>query len=193
MSADFDSNHTADSASTDPTNPDFRFEIVRGETESEIRQRQFAEKYGVTPSDQHACVDQLVGKRCRGDCPRIPAGDHLSLWNKDGNPFVIVSQPSGLSYDDLKETVKFCARYGLRAEISAWPSWHSPGEVLTVLYFRNPQVTLSEVAPVCDHTWPIELLNESLNRHDEGKNLAERALRMLFNGTETLAGQNEDE
>src|SRR5262245_39601587 len=169
------------------------FEIVWSETESEMRQRQFAEKYGITRSDQHPCVDPLVGKCCLGNCPRIPAGDHLSLWNKDDKPFVIVSQPYRLLYDDLKETVKFCARYGLRAEISAWPSWHSPGEILTILYFRNVLVTLGEVAPLCDHTWPIELLNESLNRHDEGKNLAERALRMLFNGTETLSGGNDDE
>src|SRR5215510_1126742 len=180
----------AEPVSTHSTN---RFTIIESESISEMRERQFAETYGITRSDQQACVDQLVGKSCLGNCPRIPAGDHLSLWNKDGKPFVIVSQPYRLLYDDLKETVKFCARYGLRAEISAWPSWHSPGQTLIVLYFRNPLVTLGEVAPLCDHTWPIELLNEFLNRHDEDKNLVERALRMLFNGTKTFSGRNDDE
>jgi hypothetical protein len=131
---------------TDPTNLISRFSIIEAESETEKRERQFAKKYGVTRSDRHACVNRLIGKMCgRGNlkcvdpCPRLPAGDHLSLWNKDGKPFCIVSQPYGLSFSALEETFRFCRRYRLRAEISTWPSWHAPGDVLTVLFFRSEE------------------------------------------------------
>lgn len=120
------------------------FEIIERESEKEIRQRQFAKKYGVKCSELHACVNRLIGKRCGignqkcvDPCLRIPGGDHLSLWTKNSKPHLIVSQPYGLTNSTLIETVRFCDRYGLRAEIDVWPSWHRPGEVLTVLFFRN--------------------------------------------------------
>jgi len=117
-----------------------------------------------------------------GACPSIPAGDHLSMWTKDGTPFCFVSQPYGLGYYDLKDTLKFCARHGLRIEIDAWPSWHAPGEVVTVLFFRNPVLTLDELTLRCDHTRAIDMLDEALNRHAEAGSLMERVLRALWAG-----------
>lgn len=203
---------TDESTSTNSTNPGLRFEIIEGESESETRKRQFAKKYGVKCSDRHACVNRLIGKRCGignlkcvDPCPRIPAGDHLSLWNKDGKPFVIVSQPYGLTWSALVETVQFCERYGLRPDIDTWPSWHSPGKVLTILYFRNgtrainngvelstkpnrknqPPLKLLPQQPstvICDHTELLDMLNDALDRHAEVGNLLEIVSRALFNG-----------
>jgi hypothetical protein len=86
----------------------------------------------------HVCLNRLLGKRCKSgtcDSPRsIPAADHCSEWKKDGKTFIIVSQPYGLSYDSLKETVAFCEENGLEAEVRSGPSWHFPGAVLTIEY-----------------------------------------------------------
>lgn len=86
----------------------------------------------------HVCVNRLRGGRCRpqGDCPNIPAGDHVSEWCRGRETVAIVSQPYGLSRKDLKETMAFAAEYKLDVDIDTWPSWHFPGHVLTVVFTR---------------------------------------------------------
>ena len=49
---------------------------------------------------------------------------------------VIVSQSYGLTHEDLRETLKFCERFGLEVDISSWPSWHFPSAVLTLTFAR---------------------------------------------------------
>lgn len=104
----------------------------------------------------HCCVNRLLGKRCqhgRAYLPlgsgtlvvatqsagtiEIPKGDHLSEWTHNGKTDVILSQPYGLTYKGIKETVAFCERYGLEASIDTWPSFHLPGAVLSVEYSRR--------------------------------------------------------
>jgi hypothetical protein len=86
----------------------------------------------------HVCLYRLLGKRCpRYSCPSpsmIPGADHMSEWLQGGKTVCLISQPYGLSYDAMRDTVTFCERYGLEADIHTWPSWHCPGAVLTLFY-----------------------------------------------------------
>jgi hypothetical protein len=61
-----------------------------------------------------------------------PAGDHDTLWLKDGKPALYLMQPYGLAWDDMKKLVTFCERHGLRAQVDTWPSFHFPGWVLSI-------------------------------------------------------------
>jgi hypothetical protein len=69
MSADFDQNHSADSTLADPTNPDFRFEII--ETENPARERPPACDHTQVLDwlnealDRHAEVESLLETVCR--------------------------------------------------------------------------------------------------------------------------------
>jgi hypothetical protein len=103
---------------------------------------------GYTPSNpnRHVCVHRLVGERCpedrglhgrRCETQYLPAVDHLSGWKQDGKLTRIISQPYGMSYENVKKTVEFCERWGLEADISAWHSWHFPGHTLAVTYERK--------------------------------------------------------
>lgn len=106
----------------------------------EARQNTFAKKYGVKlASNSHVCIHRLLGKRCPKVCGSpgmIPAADHCSEWKKDGETVIVVSQPYGLSYSRLKETVAFCEEHGLEASIDSLLSWHFPGSVVSVEYRR---------------------------------------------------------
>ena len=89
----------------------------------------------------HFCVHRLAGKRCPGmDCRSpgdIPGYDHLSAWRGVSGARVIVSQPYQFSYETMKETVAFCEKHGLRADISANWSWWFPGQTLMVEYEKD--------------------------------------------------------
>lgn len=110
--------------------------VIRAYAEAtcERHQEQYIKKYGLKASNSHACIGRLINKRCSTDgvpC-RLPGGDHVSLWLKDGKPEVYISQPYHLSLDNMRAIVEFCDRYRLTVDISTWPSWHFPGAVLTV-------------------------------------------------------------
>ncbi len=114
---------------------------VFAEATYDARQKIFEKNYGVqSAEDHHVCTYRLLGKACPGencDSPQIiPCADHLSEWKKDGKTFVIVSQPYGLGYQGLKETLAFCEKYGLEASVNARPSWHKPGSVISLEYKR---------------------------------------------------------
>jgi hypothetical protein len=108
----------------------------------ETAREQYVSREGLKPAgDGHVCIHRLKGERCPNeecDSPTcIPEHDHSSEWKKDGKSHVIVSQPYHFSYETMKETIEFCDANGLRADISASPSWHFPGAVVTVEYKRS--------------------------------------------------------
>lgn len=102
----------------------------------------FARVYGITRSKGTWCIQRLLGKRCQmgrmwTSCAcRPPADDHPTLWNHQGKPVFWVSQPYGLAGAHVREIVAFCETHGLDFWIDAWPGWHFPGHVLTVIYSR---------------------------------------------------------
>lgn len=68
-----------------------------------------------------------------GSAHCIPAWlDHLSFWERDGVPAVIVGQPYQLYGDTLKEMMAFAKAYDLKVSVRTAPSWHYPGSVLFV-------------------------------------------------------------
>src|SRR5262245_3569001 len=89
---------------TDPANAGLRFEIIGCESENKVRERQVAEQYGLKRSNGHACIDELRGMSCCGDCPSIPVSCGPSLWQKNGFHLVISSQPEGLTEEGLRQT-----------------------------------------------------------------------------------------
>ena len=114
------------------------------EAMSEYIERGFARQFKVIRSKAgHVCYMRLKNGKCKdtfeNPCPSpygIPAMDHVSEWKQNKKTDMIVSQPYGLSYEALKETVEFCEKMGLEADISANHSWHFPSWTLLVKYTR---------------------------------------------------------
>ena len=117
------------------------------EAVADVRLDSFVKRHGLTRSRGHVCVNRLIGKSCpsidekdpqKWFCPSTACGDHLSLWNKDGKPHAIVSQPYGpLQTEHLSEILKFCERYGLDVEIDCYSSWHFPTQTLTLIFTKR--------------------------------------------------------
>jgi len=88
----------------------------------------------------HVCVNRLKGsrRRCYGvDCPEIPDGDHLSEWKRSGTTVAILSQPYGLGFDGLRETLAFCDEHGLQVTINTYPSFHFPSTVISLIFTQK--------------------------------------------------------
>jgi len=115
------------------------------EASAETIQESFAKIEGATRAGGRMCMRRLLGKKCTVGYPSeirdgashecVPPGsDHVSLWNKDGKASMLVSQPYDLSYRTLKEMLAFCEDHGLEVDISTYPTWHFPGQVLGVIW-----------------------------------------------------------
>lgn len=73
----------------------------------------------------------LQGKRV-GDYKRLWWFDHGTRWTKDGKPFMIVGQPYKLEVNNLEELGQLRTE-GFDVWCGAYPSWHNPGRVLSVI------------------------------------------------------------
>ncbi|HBT47265.1 MAG TPA: hypothetical protein DEA73_05220 [Peptococcaceae bacterium] len=109
----------------------------------EKRREAFAKRLGVKPTTGHVCLNRLVKGHCKGmelmfpKCFWLPAAnDHVSLWLKDGNLHVYVSQPYSLTLKDMRALVQFCDAHALDAVVSAG-SWHFPGSTLLIEITRE--------------------------------------------------------
>jgi hypothetical protein len=109
----------------------------------EKRREAFAKRLRVKPTAGHVCLNRLVKGHCKGTglmfpkCFWLPvANDHVSLWLRDGEPHVYVSQPYGLTLNDMRALVEFCDAHGLDAAVTAG-SWHFPGETLLIEITRR--------------------------------------------------------
>lgn len=67
----------------------------------------------------------------------IPAGDHVTYWNKDGKPYAVVSQPYAFRNDEVITAAAMMEKYGLSVCVQTWPSWHFPGSVITMIWTRK--------------------------------------------------------
>ena len=92
----------------------------------------FAKSRGLKQSDGRLCVQRLVGKQCNFQDCAPPAGDHDTLWLKDGKPALYLMQPYGLNWENMKKLVAFCERRGLKASVDTWPSFAFAGWVLSI-------------------------------------------------------------
>lgn len=98
---------------------------------------------GYKKSSGKPCIHRLLAhKTClrsdvRADGCWPPAADHVTLWLRDGKPAMLVSQPYGLRYEDLKATVEYAEENGLRVFIDAALSWHYASATLAVILTRK--------------------------------------------------------
>lgn len=92
----------------------------------------FVKTRGLKKSNGSLCIQRLSGKQCNYKNCAPPAGDHDTLWIKDGEPALYLMQPYGLTWDDMKNLVAFCAERKLQASVSAGPSFHFAGRVISV-------------------------------------------------------------
>lgn len=58
---------------------------------------------------------------------------------RDGETYCIISQPYGLTTDGLRCIAGYCYVNNLDVEVSAYPSWHFPGSVITVVFKRKDE------------------------------------------------------
>lgn len=96
-------------------------------------------RMGYTQSRGTPCVHRLLGKRsCRGERDCLPPdSDHVTLWNRDGKPAMLVSQPYGVFHDALKGTLAFAEERGLSVFIDAGFSWYWCGTTVAVILTRK--------------------------------------------------------
>lgn len=115
---------------------------IYAEVIHEYREQAYAKRYGLTKSSvQRNCLCRLVGKQCpwmygrpSTGCIQFEGIDHFSLWNRKGKPFVYVSQPYGVSLDDMKSIVQVCEAHGLVASIDAHSWWYPDSTVLVEIH-----------------------------------------------------------
>ncbi len=122
------------------------------EATSEASMKAWATRYGVNRSSGHICIQRVIGKNCKyrgviGKSCMPPMADHCSLWLKGGKPYVFVSQPYPSSAIDLVVAFEFARENKLALRIGTWPSWHFPGSVLMMEYFRDPGHEVVAVGP----------------------------------------------
>ena len=83
--------------------------------------------------EPHVDPEDVDGPWCR-HCGA--PGDHTEVLLTD-NGAVFVSQPYELRWEALQQLVEWCKERGLRADLSAWESWHFPGRTAAVLITRE--------------------------------------------------------
>jgi hypothetical protein len=64
---------------------------------------EWAEPLGLRLSKAGHCVRWIRGQRCRPCGPRKHWLDHVTAWNHDRKPAVLLAQPYGLGSDDVAE------------------------------------------------------------------------------------------
>jgi hypothetical protein len=103
----------------------------------------YSEVNEVTQSQGQACLSPLLnGNRCKKTVHTVdedcfpPACDHHKLWKKGKVYTVFTSEPYSLSYENLKDTVKYCEANGLRADINTFSPYY-PGKTLLVQFRKK--------------------------------------------------------
>lgn len=75
---------------------------------------------------------RFLDKTLGNEYSRFPGQDHVTYWNKNGKPHVIIAQPYNLSTDEIFEMARLTDKLGLKVYISTFHAWHYPGGVLKV-------------------------------------------------------------
>lgn len=108
-------------------------ELLNSKNEPEERssfgsslRRKWAERRGLRES-KRPCIQRLIGNRCDyTDCRPSGYGlDHTVLFNLNGKPAVLVSEPYQLEDDDFMTLAGFCKQHNLTVLMTTKP-WHDP-------------------------------------------------------------------
>lgn len=101
------------------------------------RKEHYIKSRSVKPTMGNPFIERLAGARAVPNPVRFGWMDHPSLWVRGGKPFSFVSQPYGLSLEDLKQIVAYCEEHNLNALVDAGMSWHCPGSTVAVELTRK--------------------------------------------------------
>ena len=107
------------------------------EATRDYREQLYIKRRGVKLSPGLCILERLTGRRAVRDPVSFAWIDHRSLWLKDGKPYSFVTQPYGLSLNDLKQIVAYCEEHGLDVFVDAGLSWHYPGTTVAVEFTRR--------------------------------------------------------
>lgn len=126
---------------------------------------------GLKESGGRPCVMRLLGKRCTTESEHLclpPATDHPAMLTKDGKPSVLVSQPYGLGFTELKELVSFCETFGLEVEIDAC-GWYFFGRALRVEIAKPGNGATHLTVADCAHSATVDAdtLSEAIRKEYE--------------------------
>lgn len=99
--------------------------------------------------DNAICIERLRGGRCNErrrsshtdfemcEGHLIPSADHTCGYIRDRTVVAIVTEPSDLSFKDLKELVEFCLERDLRADIDAESSYFPSRTIRIIIRNRD--------------------------------------------------------
>jgi hypothetical protein len=160
---------TAESTSTDPASPDFRFEII--ESEHELHDRQFSKKKAKR-GDRHLPV---LLARVSND------GINMIVWcpfcrcehyhGTCGDPTGKAGEGHRVAHCHIKESPFNQTGYILKLD-REWEKMKKATKGVRV----KPNVA-------CNHAHPLDVLNEALNRNAEVSSLLETVSRALFDSS----------
>jgi hypothetical protein len=110
-------------------------DTARSQLASRVLKDEFAQREGVQESRAKGDgIQWLLGGLSRGVPSVARWFDHGTRWSKNGKPFCLVGQPYGLLPDAVRERAGLSA-HGIDVMIDVEPSWHYPGQVLSVRVF----------------------------------------------------------
>lgn len=111
-------------------------QVLYAEVASEEMKKNYFSKQGLKESRGELCARRLLlKKQCTSgyglnscEAHRPPCADHEHLYNKNGKPYLYLSQPyeHALLWENLVRLVDFCKEHGLKADVSV-RSWYYPG------------------------------------------------------------------
>lgn len=78
--------------------------------------------------------DPIMDEDYNGECL-----DHSEIWEKDGKPYLMTSQPYQVSKDDLRKLIAHCDAYDIDFQIDA-DSFYFPGGTIRIL-FKKERIT----------------------------------------------------
>ena len=70
-------------------------------------------------------------------CPQLPGADHTEMIKTETGAYLYVTEPYGLSWDNLRDMVEMCQERRLAMSIEARLSTHFPGETLAIIVTRD--------------------------------------------------------
>lgn len=99
-----------------------------------VRKKAFIAAHQVKESQIFARIPSvLAGKRPESIEMREWGFENTTLWVKEGKPYLLTSEPSQVSKDQLRALIAHCDEYGVDFQIDA-ESMDYPGKSLRILF-----------------------------------------------------------
>lgn len=125
------------------------------DTVAEMRELAYAKRYNLKKSTSLLrCLCRLAGKQCPwksghgAGCITFHGIDHFSLWNRNGKPFVCISQPYGIGMNGIQSLVKMCEEHHLEARIDAYSWWYPDSTIMIEIHREGWAKELADEKPV---------------------------------------------